>query len=420
MPTSAQTPKILPSLDALAALLEPGERTFLPGSTGEPPGLTEALFHPDATPLQVTSSFIPGINFMPVERFPPGTVATSMFAPHTVASAQALGRVRHLPMSYGAFVRHLGCSPAFDTCIVHVSPPDRDGYCSLGPAVEFTPLAAARSQRVLAVVNQRVPRLPRSASMHVSRFAALAEIDAPLRTYDVGSPSMEAETIAEAITQFIADEATIQIGLGKVPDALMARLRDRRRLKLYSGMLSDGARILAESGALDKDFAHTCCVQLGSRDYYDWLATRPDFAVRGAELTHAVPVLAGLRGLVAVNSALSVDLFGQANLEMLGGRMVSGCGGAPDFTRGACLSDGGVSIIALPSTAGKDQSRIVARLDGIASVPRTDIHVVVTEHGAADLRGLSVIERAERLIAIAAPRHRSALSDAWRQIAERL
>lgn len=413
-------PRTLPSLDALAALLEPGERTFLPGSTGEPPGLTEALFQPDATPLQITSSYIPGINVMPVERFPIGTVATSMFASHTVASAQARGCVRHVPMGYGAFVRHLTDTLTFDTCIVHVSQPDRDGHCSLGPAVEFTPLAVAKSKRVLAVINRRLPQLPASASLHISMFAGVVEIDAPLRTYEVGTPSAESETIAATISRFIGDNATVQIGLGKVPDALMAKLHDRRRLKLYSGMLSDGARVLAESGALDTDYSHTCCVQLGSHDYYDWLTNRPDFAVRSAEFTHAVPVVAGLRDFIAVNSALSVDLFGQANLEMLGGRMVSGCGGAPDFTRGAALSNGGVSIIALPSTASKDQSRIVPRIDGIASISRNDIHVVVTEHGAADLRGLSVIERAERLIAVAAPQHRTALSYSWREIAKRL
>lgn len=420
MPNLRTPPRILPSLGALAALLEAGERVFLPGSTGEPPGLTDALFHADATPLQVMSSFIPGVNIMPVERFPSGTTASSMFAHYSVPSAQARGITRHLPMSYGAFVQFLRGSLLFDTCIVHVSPPDLDGYCSLGPAVEFTPIAAAKSRRVFAVINQRLPRLPASASMHISQFAALTEIDAPLRTYEVGAPSTEAEIIAGAVAHFITDDATVQIGLGKVPDALMAKLRDRRRLKLYSGMLSDGARVLAECGALDAEFAHTCCVQLGSLGYYSWLAERPDFAVRGAEFTHAVPVLADLRGFVAVNSAVSVDLFGQANLEMLGGRMVSGCGGAPDFTRGAILSDGGISIIALPSTAGNDQSRIVPQIDGITTVPRTDVHVVVTEQGVADLRGLSTIERAARLIAIAAPRHRPALSDRWQEIAKRL
>lgn len=404
----------------MATLLRPGERVFLPGSAGEPAGLTDALFHPEATPLSVTSSFVPGVNAMPVDRFPPGTVLTSMFAPATVASAQESGRVRHLPMSYGAFVRHLREELTFDTCIVHVAPPDEAGYCSLGLAVEFTPLAVAKSKRVLAIVNPRMPRLVASARLPVSGFAAVAEIDAPLRTYEVGRPSAEADAIATAIAGFIEDGAAVQIGLGKVPDALMAKLSDRRGLRLFSGMLSDGARVLAENGSLDRHFAHTCCVQLGSRSYYEWLAERPDFVVCGSERSHSVPVLAALPRFVAVNSALSVDLFGQANLEMLGGRMVSGCGGAPEFARGAALSEGGISIVALPSTAGADQSRIVPGLDGIASLSRNDIHVVVTEQGAADLRGLSVIQRGERLIGIASPRHRAALSDAWRGIARKL
>jgi acyl-CoA hydrolase len=186
-------------------------------------------------------------------------------------------------------------------------------------------------------------------------------------------------------------------------------------------MLSDGARALADAGSLDRNFTHTCCLQLGSIGYYDWLADRADFAVRGCDITHAAAELARLTRLVAVNSALSVDLFGQANLEMLGGRMVSGCGGAPDFARGAALSAGGVSIVALPSTAGRDAaSRIVPQLHGLVTLPRTDIDVIVTEHGAADLRGCTVIERGERLISIAAPQHRATLSDAWRDITSKL
>ena len=418
---SGPRPKQMPSLQALAEGLTAGERVFLPGSTGEPPGLTDALFNEAAVPLDVTASYVPGVNAVPVARFPAGTTYTSMFAQPTIAEAQVSGMVRHLPLSYSTFARHMQANLAFDATIVHVSPPDANGLCSLGLAVEFTAIAVRKSKRILAVINSRMPQIPNSPTLPMCDFEAVTEIDAPLRTYDVGKPSTQADAIAAILADFVEDGVALQIGIGKVPDALMSRLTDRRGLKLFSGMLSDGARSLVESGSLDPDFQHTCCLHLGTAAYYDWVRGQSDFLVRGCDITHAAAVLAGLPRFVSVNSAVSVDLFGQANLEMLGGRMISGCGGAPDFARGAQLSDGGVSIIALPSTAGHDAApRIVPRLDAIATLPRTDVDVVVTEHGFADLRGRTVMERAERIVAIAAPQYRLALADAWREMARRM
>ena len=397
----------------------PGESVFLPGSAGEAVPLIEALS--DAPPLAISTSFVPGINPLPLERFADGTTVTGLFAPPGIAGAQAGRHFRHLPVSYAAYAARLDTGPGVDTCVVHVAPPDAHGRCSLGPAVEFTAIVRRRARRVMAVVNPRLPRLPGAEFVAWEDFDLVAEASFAPREYSVGAPSARAEAIATRIAAFVGDGATLQIGLGKVPDALLRRLTDRRGLRLHSGMLSDGARLLADSGSLDAGWPHTSCVHVGSGDYYGWLSERADFAVRGCDATHAPSLLAGLRRLVAVNSALSVDLFGQANLEMLDGRMVSGIGGAPDFARAAALSPDGISIVALPSTSGRaEASRIVPRLDGICSLPRNDIDVVITEHGAADLRHGSVVERAERLIAVAAPQHRGALVDAWRDIAQRL
>ena len=397
----------------------PGESVFLPGSAGEAVPLIEALS--DAPPLAISTSFVPGINPLPIERFAEGTTVTGLFAPPGLAGAQAGQHFRHLPVSYAAYAARLGTGPGIDTCVVHVTPPDAHGRCSLGPAVEFTAIVRRRARRVMAVVNPRLPRLPGAEFVAWEDFDLVAEAAFAPREYSVGAPSAQAEAIATRIAAFIGDGATLQIGLGKVPDALLRRLTGRRGLRLHSGMLSDGARLLADSGSLDTDWPHTSCVHVGSGAYYDWLSERAGFAVRGCDVTHAPGVLAGLRRLVAVNSALSVDLFGQANLEMLDGRMVSGIGGAPDFARAAAVSPDGISIVALPSTSGRaEASRIVLRLDGVCSLPRNDIDVVVTEHGAADLRHGSVMERAERLIAVAAPQHCGALADAWRDIAQKL
>ena len=235
-------PKRAASLQALAALLASGERVFLPGSTGDPAGLGDALFREGAPPLTVTSSYVPGVNTVPAERFPKGTIWTGMFAHPNAAGAQARGVYRHLPISYGAFANHVHNHLQFDTTIVHVAPPDADGNCSFGPAVEFAPIAVRKSKRVLAVINPRIPRIRHSATLPFRNFDAIAEIDAPLRCYEVGTPSSQANAIAGLLEKYVGDDVTLQVGLGKVPDALMARLTDRRGLKLFSGMLPDGAR----------------------------------------------------------------------------------------------------------------------------------------------------------------------------------
>lgn len=409
------------SIAELVRKFQPHEQVFLPGSAGEVVALTEALCAPDAPPLAITASFVPGINPIPISRLPVRGTFTGMFAQTDQSGAQADGRFRHIALSYGAFAAHLRDNCNFDTCIVQVAPPDRDGRCSLGLAVEFAPIAAAKSKRLVAVINPQMPQLPAAHAIALSDAALVVEQEAPLRLYDVGAPSAQAETIAGHVADFIDDGAAVQIGLGKIPDALLRWITDRKNLRLHSGMLSDGAKALFEAGSLDRNFVHTSCVHVGSSGYYAWLADRAEFAVRACDYTHSVGVLAAIDGFVAVNSALSIDLFGQANLEMLDKRMISGIGGSADFARGASLSRGGVSIVALPSTSSRgDTSRIVPILDGICAIPRADVGVVVTEFGAADLRGCSVIERAERIIEVAAPQHRGALQDAFREMAKQL
>ncbi|GGH24359.1 acetyl-CoA hydrolase [Alsobacter metallidurans] len=403
----------------LVRLLSAGDRIYLPGAGAEVPALVDALCAASAPPLHITGAFVPGINPVPVERLPEGSIWSSPFAQPAPSGSQAGGRLRHLPMSYGAFASHLR-GATFDVGFVHVSPPDANGLCSLGIAVEFTPIALQRCRRIFAVVNPRMPRIPGAETFALARADAVLELDTPLREYDVGTPSPQASRIAELIAGFVIDGSTLQVGLGKTPDALMRIVADRRGLRLHSGMLSDATRLLADGGSLDPRALHASCVHVGTAAYYDWLADRADFAVRACDYTHGPATLAGLPRLVAVNSALSVDLFGQANLEMLDGRMISGVGGAADFAQAASLAHDGVSIIALPATSGRNAvSRITARLDGVCSLPRHAIDVVITEHGVADLRGLAVTERAERLVAIAAPEHRGALQDAWKDIAAR-
>lgn len=402
---------------AVLSLLSPGARVFIPGSAAECGALTDLLLSEAAPPLEITASLVPGINPAPAWPPRPGTTLVSPF-PFGPAGTQAAGRLRHVPLSYVQFDRALAAQ-SFDFCVVQVAPPDAQGRASLGPAVEFTPTVLRGGARIIAVVNPGVPAMPYAPSIRLADAAVVIESDAPLRTYDAGAPTAEATAIAGNIAAFIGDGATVQIGLGKVPDALLRALTDRRGLRLHSGMLSDGMQALVAAGALDPAHRPTSCVHVGTAAHYDWLRGRAGIVVAPVSQTHAALTLAAQPRLVAVNGALSVDLFGQANLEAIGSRAISAVGGAPDFAAAAARGDG-ISIVGLPATGPKGSSRIAARLDGTVALPRHDIDVIVTEHGAADLRGLCVMARAERLIAIAAPEHRAALADQWRDIAGRL
>ncbi len=412
------------TLDQLADALEPGELVYVPGSAGEPTPLLDLwLDNPDRTRgVQFLTSFVPGINTFDVDRLHSSAVVIGLFMQPSLQAVQAAGRFRHLPLGYSGFVRHLKEHPGVDTCVVHVTTPDSNGRCSLGPAVEFTALVQARSRRTVALVNPLLPAMPGAVSLDFAGFDAVAEVEFAPKGYVVGAPNRTALAIAGHIAGFVGDGCVLQVGLGRVPDALMAMLHGRRGLGLHSGMLADSALDLWDAGALDLGFRHASCVWVGSAALYERLRGRDGPAVLGCDVTHDLRLLASFERFRAVNSALSVDLFGQANLEIADGQAVSGIGGAADFARGARLSPGGLSIVALPSSFERGtRSRIVPRLgDGIASLSRIDIDVVVTEHGAADLRGRCVHGRAEALIEVADPAFRASLTDAWRDVRARL
>jgi acyl-CoA hydrolase len=411
-------------ITVMADALQPGERVFLPGSTGEPLALlAELAARPECSRgLHILSTAVPGINRVALDDLDPSVEMTGLFMQPGLRRAQREGRFKHLPLSFAGFVNHIRDRVTIDTCVVHVSPPDAAGRCSLGSAVEFTPLVQAKSTRSFALINPNMPAIPGAQTLPLAAFDMVCEVNTPLPVYDVGTPSASATIIARHIASFVEDGCALQAGLGKVPESLFALLHDRRGLRLQSGMLGDGALQLSRSGALDPDFRHASCVWVGSSGLYRKLATLQNLSVLSCDITHDICRLAATDRFIAVNSALSIDLFGQANLEHANGRAVSGVGGAPDFATAARISRGGISIVALPAAYGAEpRSRIVARLeDGMVSLPRNAIDIVITEHGIADLRGRCVFARAEALIAVAAPAFRPGLETAWNEIKQQL
>lgn len=416
-------PRTVP-VAAMVAALKPCESIYLPGSAGEPTAFLSALVaRPERSRgLRIVTSAVPGINTLPMDALDASAEVTGLFMQPGLRRAHRDGRFRTLPLSFSGFVEHVRDRIEVDTCVVQVAPPDAAGQCSLGAAVEFTALVAARASRIFALINPAMPAIPGAVTLPMAGFDMVTEVGTDLPTYDVGVPTAEAVLIAEHIAGLVEDGSALQAGLGKIPEALFGLLHDRRGLRLQSGMLGAGALGLARAGALESGFGHASCVWIGSAALYRELADTEGFAVLGCEITHDVARLARADRFVAVNSALSVDLFGQANLEHAGGRVVSGVGGAPDFAQAARLSRGGISIVALPAAFGREpRSRIVPIIaDGVVSLPRQMVDVVITEYGVADLRGRTVFERAERLIAIAYPGFRAGLETAWADLKRQL
>ncbi|MFA5630621.1 MAG: acetyl-CoA hydrolase/transferase C-terminal domain-containing protein [Porticoccaceae bacterium] len=392
-------------------LFEPGNTLYIPGASSEPRALVEALASAaqDMNDLHVVSGFVSGINNIPLAD-DGNRIRETVFFPRPKQHALA-HKIHLLPLTYYGINNYLAACD-FDWAIVQVSPPNPQGQCSLGVSAEFQCTAITRARRILAVINRHMPFLPNSPHLHLGQFDCTVEEDFPLISYDTGEVDAVSNRIAAHLAELIEPYSVIQTGLGKVPDKLLANLSDQKNLRFHSGMISDGFITLLDSGALDPDFAHTTCCALGSSDFYRRLANIDGLTIKGVDVTHAPRTLAAMDHLVAINSGLEVDLFGQANLEMASGRQVSNVGGAADFARFASVGKQGKSIIALPATAGKGKfSRIVTSLGTgtMTSLPRYDVDYVVTEFGIAELKNRSLPQRAAALAAIAAPEFRDAL-----------
>lgn len=410
--------------DVLSSLVRPGELVYVPGASGAPLAFVSSLLaHPEhQKDLRLLTSYVPGINTLDMTAMHASACVTGLFMHAGLKFAQRKGQYRCLPLSYAGFARHVLDRVDPDLTVIQIAPPDAQGNCSLGPAVEFLPAMLSKTKRVLGLINYQTPRIKGSVSIPYSQLDHVCEVDTPLPVYDTES-NLVTEAIARHVAQLVPDGSALQIGLGKVPMALSRLLCDRRMLRLHSGMLSDGLLDLARAGALDPDFSHTTCALVGSTELYRQMADFDQVRVLGCEVTHNPRVLLELDRFVSVNSALEVDLFGQCNLEHADGHAISGAGGAPDFARAARLSAGGRSIVALNATHhGGKGTRIVPCLNenAITSISRVDVDHVVTEYGVANLSGASVHERARAIIGVAAPQFRDDLERAWSRISDRL
>ena len=304
-----------------------------------------------------------------------------------------------------------------DIALLHVSPPDRHGYCSLGVAVDVSLAVIEKAKYIIAQVNPNMPRSNGGGIVHVSKFHALVSVTDEIPAINLGQPNAIELAIANNVASLVEDGATLQMGIGKIPNAVLDKLGNHKRLGIHTEMFSDGIINLVERGVITGELKKTnphkivSAFALGSKALYDYIDDNPLFELHDAAYVNDTGTIRLNPKVTAINSAVEIDLTGQVCADSIGAHMYSGVGGQMDFIRGAALSEGGKPIIALPSTTSKGESKLVSTLKQGAGVvtTRAHVHYVVTEYGVAELYGRNIKQRIRALVDIAHPGHREKL-----------
>jgi len=411
------------SAEEAVSYVRSGDRVFVHTAAAAPTLLVEALAARagELTEVELVHLHTEG----PAPYAAPGMEKSfrvrCLFIGPNLRDAVAEGRADYVPVFLSevpALFRH-GVLP-LDVALVQVSPPDRHGYCSLGVSIDGSRAAVECARRVVALVNPRMPRSHGDGLVHVTRFAATVETDTPLPEHPRPRLSETERAIGRQVAALVENGATLQMGIGAIPDAVLGALKDHKRLGIHTEMFSDGLVELYELGAVtgEEKRVHPGKVvgtfAMGTRRTYDFIDDNPEVAMLDVAYVNDTAVIRRNPKVTAINSAIEVDLTGQVCADSIGTLMYSGVGGQMDFIRGASLSQGGKPIIALPSTTSHGESRIVPCLKPGAGVvtTRAHVHYVVTEFGVADLRGKSLRERARALVGIAHPERQDELERA--------
>lgn len=344
---------------------------------------------------------------------------TALFIGKNVRDAVNEGRADYVPVFLSEIPRLFTSKTIpVDVALIHVSPPDEHGFCSFGVGVECTKAAASMANVVIAQVNPNMPRVLGDSFIHVRNVTYFVEADDPLTELPRVRMSQAFEDIGRNVAALVEDGATLQLGIGGIPDAVLSHLRDRKHLGVHTEMFSDGMVELVEAGIVtnERKTLHTgkivASFVLGSKKLFQFIHNNPIVEFHPSDYVNDPFVIAQNDKMVAINSAIQVDLTGQICSDSIGDSVYSGFGGQVDFVRGASRAKGGKAVIALLSTAKAGEiSRIVPYLDEGAGVvtSRADVHFVATEYGVADLHGRSMRERSRALIGIAHPKFREEL-----------
>lgn len=405
-----------------------GDRVILGSACGTPEDLIDALLarNGELHDVELVAMVSAGRGTYAKPEFAESFRHNSFFVAPSTRKAVDEDRADYSPCNFGDFPAILldGTLPC-DVAIVTVTPPDKTGSCSMGVSVSYDYGAAKAATRVIAEVNPNMPFTLGESTLHVSDIDRFVWTERPIVELPQPAIGETERQIAAHCATLIDDGACLQLGYGALPEAVLSFMDGKNDLGIHSEMISDGVMRLVEQGVITcarKTFKNRkiiITVAMGSKGFYEWMHMNPMVEMHPVQFTNDPKIIGMNDNMVSINSALTVDLLGQAAADMMGARQYSGIGGQTDFVRGCRLSRNGKSILALASTSSDGKrSRIVAALEAgqAVSTPRNDIDYVVTEHGLARLRGKAVKERARLLIEIAAPAFRDELRDDFTRI----
>ncbi|MDX2129778.1 MAG: acetyl-CoA hydrolase/transferase C-terminal domain-containing protein [Chloroherpetonaceae bacterium] len=343
---------------------------------------------------------------------------SSLFIGSNVRKAVQEGRADYIPifLSETPLLFRRNILP-LDFALIQVSPPDKHGFCSLGVSVDCSRAAVQTAKHVIAQINPNMPRSHGDGIIHISEIDSLVEVDTPI--FEIAPEPLDELSLAigKNVAEIIEDGATLQMGIGNIPNAVLASLTNHKRLGIHTEMFSDGIIPLVESGVITGEekrihpYKIVGTFAMGTRKLYDFIDDNPQVVMLDVQYVNDTAVIRRNPKVTAINSAIEIDLTGQICADSIGAKMYSGVGGQMDFVRGASLSEGGKPIFALPSTTSKGETRIVPYLKQGAGVvtTRAHVHYIVTEYGVVNLHAKSLRERAELLASIAHPNHRESL-----------
>lgn len=405
------------------SIIKSNDRVFIHGSAATPQYMIRKLAERADELRNVELVSISTFGEMPCAeaRYAESFYINSLFVSANVREAVNSGRGDYVPIFLSEIPQlfRLGIMP-LNVAIVHVSPPDRHGYCSLGVSVDIARQAVESAEYVIAQVNPQMPRTHGDALIHIRRFHALVEVNEPLPEVDYSLRITETEDkIGRNVAELIEDKATIQMGIGAIPDAVLRSLTNHKELGIHTEMFSNGVLPLIERGVITNEHKKihrgriATAFIAGNRALYDYIDDNPLITMYGTDFVNDVTIIKTNPRVTAINSAIEIDLTGQVVSDSIGTYQFSGVGGQMDFMRGAALSEKGKPIIALPSVTNKGISRITPFLNpgGGVVTTRAHVHYVVTEYGVAYLYGKNLRQRAKALIEIAHPDHRERLSE---------
>lgn len=400
--------------------IQSGDRVFLHSITMAPHTLIDAMVarHRELRNVEIVHIHTEGPAPYTDPSLSESFFHNAFFVGSNVRPAVQAGDADYIPvfLSEISFLFRRGIMP-IDVAMISVSPPDKHGFCSLGPSVDITLGAVETAKLIIAEINPNVPRTSGDGYIHISKIDYAIAVDTPMYEAKPRKIGETEQKIGTYIAELVEDGATLQMGIGGIPDAVLAQLHHHKRLGIHTEMFSDGVIDLVEKGVITGEMKKvlpnviTACFAMGSKRLYDFIDNNPSVVFKEASYTNDTARIRRNPKVTAINSAIEIDLTGQVCADSIGSRQFSGVGGQMDFIRGASLSEGGKPIIAMPSITRHGETKIVPFLKPGASVTttRAHVHYVVTEYGVVNLYGKNLRQRAEALISIAHPDHREDL-----------